>query len=171
MQKTKEILNTVMLACSASVFYVSAVFLSEIISLRYGYLALIYMAVTGLLCLYAMISKDKKTVLFKWLISIPVGLFIWWLFVRCEYSLRALNWVIPEYGRRSAGGNLAGTFNLLKLSLLCLTGIVISLFVKPKKFERFRKIQFTVCMIFMVMIIAAMLILERQFPSAEFIWS
>ena len=172
MQRSKEILNIVALACSASVFYVSAVFLSEVISLKSTFLTMVYLVATGFLYLLAMISKDKKSVLIKWLLSIPVGLFIWWCFVRCEFSIRALNWAIPEYGsHRSAGGNFAGTFNLLLLSLLCLSGIVISLFIKPKKYERFRKIQLTMCIILTIMIIAAVLILERQFPSAEYVYS
>jgi len=125
--------------------------------------------VTGLVYLFAMIGKDKKNILIKWLISIPVSLLIWWSFIRCEYSIRALNWIIPGYGRRSAGGNFAGAFNLVILSSLCLCGIVISLFVRPKKYERFRRIQLPVCMILMVMIIAAIFILESQFPSAEYI--
>jgi hypothetical protein len=130
------------------------------------------MMAAGFIYLLAMISKDKKTVLIKWLLSMPVGLFIWWCFVRCEFSIRALNWAIPEYGsRRSAGGNFAGSFNLLILSLLCLGGMVISLFIKPKNYERFRKIQLAICIVLMVMIIAAVLILERQFPSAEYVYS
>lgn len=169
MNKSKEILNTVALACSASVFYVTAIFLSEIISIKSTFLALAYIVATGLVYLFAMIGKDKKNVLIKWLISIPVSLLIWWFFIRSEYSLRALNWVIPEYGRRSAGGNFAGLFNLVILSSLCLCGIVGSLFVRPKNYERFRKIQLPVCMILMVMIIAAVFILERQFPSVEYI--
>lgn len=169
MNKTKEILNTVALACSASVFYVPAIFLSEIISIKSTFLVLVYIVATGLAYLFAMIGKDKKNVLIKWLISVPVSLLIWWCFIRSEYSIRALNWVIPEYGRRSAGGNLAGTFNLLILSALCLCGIAVSLFVRPKKYERFRKIQLPVCMIFMVMIIAAVFILASQFPSVEYI--
>ena len=172
MQRSKEILNIVSLACSASVFYVSAVFLSEVISLKSTFLTVLYMVVTGFIYLLAMIGKDKKSVLIKWLLSMPVGLFIWWCFIRCEFSIRALNWAIPEYGsRRSAGGNFAGTFNLLLLSLLCLSGIVISLFIKPKKYERFRKIQLTMCIVLMVMIIAVVFILERQFPSAEYVYS
>ena len=171
MQKTKEILSDVALACSASVFYVSAVFLSEILLIKSTVLSLLYLVVTGLIYLFAMISKDRKSVLIKWLLSIFCGAGEWWLFIRCEYALRALNWVIPGYGRQSAGGSFAATFQLLILSLLCMGGVVISLFVKPKHYERFRRIQFIICMVLMVIILAIVFILERQFPSADYIRS
>lgn len=169
MQRSKEIINVVALACSASVFYVSAGFISNIILIKSTALSLVYIVATGLLYLFAMISRDKKSVLIKWLLSVVFGLGIWWIFIRSEYAVRALNWMIPDYGRPSAGGNFAGSFEQLILSLLCFCGIIISLFVKPKQYERFRKIQFIICMVFMVVIIASVFILESQFPSIEYV--
>ena len=96
---------------------------------------------------------------------------LWWLFIKSEYALRALNWVIPDYGRQSAGGRLAGSFELLTLAALCLVGLIVSIFVRPKNYERFRKIQFAVCMVLTVIIIAAVFILEGQFPSLDYIRS
>jgi hypothetical protein len=127
------------------------------------------MVVTGLIYLFAMISKDRKSVFVKWLLSVLFGSGLWWIFIRCEYAVRALNWMIPNYGRPSAGGNFAGFFELLILSLLCFGGIIISLFFRPKQYERFRKIQFIVCMILMALIITAVFVLERQFPSVEYV--
>lgn len=172
MQRSKELLTAAVLACSASVYYVSAIFLSEIISFKSTILTLLYVIATGFIYLFAMISKDSKTVLLKWLISIFSGAGVWWCFIRCDYSIRAINWAIPGYGPHfSAGGNFAGTCKLLTLSFLCFGGIIISLIIKPKHYERFRKVQIPVSIAFTVLIIAVAIILERQFPSADLIYS
>ena len=171
MQKSTGLLSDAALACSASIFLVSAMFLSQIISVRSTGLSLLYIVVTAVMYLFAMIAKDKRSVLIKWLISIPCAIGIWWLFIKSEYALRALNWVIPDYGRQSAGGRLAGAFELLTLSLLCLIGLIVSIFVRPKDYERFRKIQLAVCMALMVIVIAVVFILNGQFPSLDYIRS
>ena len=167
MQKSKEeIMNIVMLACSAAVFFISPIFLMEVIVDRCPFITFLYIVVSDVVYYFAMIDKDKKEVLIKWLISIPIGLFIWWSFVRCEYAIRALNWVNPGYGRRSAGGTLYPSFLMLLLIILCLIGLIISFFGKPKQYERFRKIQFVICICLMVVIVLVAYILAIQLPSA-----
>ena len=69
MQRTKEVFSVVAMACAASVYYVSAIFLSKIIAYKSSVLSLIYMIAAGALYFLAMMSKDRKTVLIKWLIS------------------------------------------------------------------------------------------------------
>ena len=160
MQSSKGLLTDAALACSASVFSVSAMFLAQIISIRSTGFSLLYIVVTAVMYLFAMIAKDKRSVLMKWLISIPCAIGIWWLFIKSEYALRALNWVIPDYGRQ-----------LLTLSLLCLIGLIVSIFVRPKDYERFRKIQFVACMALMAIVIAVVFILNGQFPSVDYIRS
>ena len=171
MQRTKEVFSVVAMACAASVCYVSAIFLSKIIAYKSSVLSLIYMIAAGALYFLAMMSKDRKTVLIKWLISFFSGAGVWWWFIRCDYAVRALNWVFPDYGRPSAGGNLAGFFELLILSFLCLCGFISSLIIRPKHYERFRTVQIPVCLAFMVIIIAVVIILESRFPSAAYIYS
>ena len=103
MQKSKEeIINIVMLACSAAVFFATPIFLMEVIVDRCPFISFLYIVVSGFIYHFAMIDKDKKTVLIKWLISIPIGFFIWWSFVKCKYSLRTLNWVNPGLRRKLA---------------------------------------------------------------------
>lgn len=80
MQRSKELMIDAAIACSASVFYVSAIFLPDMISVKSTGLSLLYIVVAGLLFSLTMISKDKKTVFIKWLISgffgFAVGLII-----------------------------------------------------------------------------------------------
>jgi hypothetical protein len=160
------------LACSASIIYVSAIFLPDMISVKSTGLSLLYIVVAGLLFSLTMISKDKKTVFIKWLISGFFGFAVWWLFVRCEFAMRALNWMIPEYGNsRSAGGNFAGAVGFLILTALCAVGLIINLFLRVKDYERFRKIQLVICMTVAAAVIAVVFILERQFPSSDLIHS
>ena len=167
MQKSKEeILKIVTLACSAAVFFVSPLFLLEVIVDNHTLLTLFYIVASGFIYLLALIDKNKKTIFLKWLLSIPIAVFIWWTFVRCEYDLRAINWVNPGYGRRSAGGTILPGLMMLLLTILCFIGFIISIFVKPKQNERLRKIQFLICISLMGVIVIVAYTLAILFPSA-----
>ena len=167
MQKTREIITIVALALAAAVFYVSAVFLSNLILIKSTIISLVYIAVIGGIYLLAMIGKNRKEVVIKWLITLPAVVGIWWLFRRCKFAIRGLNWLIPGYGRQSAGGSFAWTYEFFALSIMCLGAIIISLSFRPKQYEGFRKTQLVACMLLMAASIAVVFYLERQFPSIE----
>ena len=111
----------------------------------------------------------KKTWLLKWGISVPGAFLVLLYFWAVHYSVRALNWVFPDYGRQSAGGRFADSFLLVVFSAMCLISGMISLFVKINDYDRFRRIQFIVTTVSAVATVCIVLILEKQFPSYEFI--
>jgi len=119
----------------------------------------------------ALVSKNKKIWLLKWGASIPFSYFVLQYFWNTHYSIRALNWVFPDYGRDTAGGRFAGSALFMIFSVMCLICGIITFFIKIKNYDKFRKIQFIVTLSSAVLIVCTVLILEKQFPSYGYIIS
>lgn len=165
----KDLLKNIMLSFELSIIFVSAVFLSQIISYKNNFLALAYIVFTSLIYGFAMISKYKKEVLLKWGLSIPLSYITIQYFWIAHYSVRALNWIFPDYGTQSGGGAFAGFILILLLSVLCLVCGVLSCSVKVKEYIYFQKIQIVVILVIVLFTVAAVLLLERQFPSYHYV--
>ena len=165
----KCLFTNIILSLELSVLFVSAIFLSEIISYKNDLLSFAYILFTSLLYGIAMISKDKKAVLTKWGLSIPFSYIIIQYFWTTNYSVKALNWIFPAYGKPSAGGSFAGFVLLLLLSVICLICGIASASVKIKDYVFFEKIQLIITSAFTLITAAIVLFLEQQFPSYMYV--
>ena len=100
--------NTIICSASMSFVIVSAVFISEIISIASNLLLLPYLLLVAVLYAVMLLSESNKRVLLKLVASLPLSYLCFNYFWKTHYSVRALNWVISGYGKQSAGGNFAG---------------------------------------------------------------
>ena len=166
-QKTdlKDILSAVVFAFILAVLFVSAFFLSNIIAAKGVIPAFAYIILTAVVYGVTMISKNTKTALLKWGLSVLFSYLVLQYFWQTNYAVRALNWTDPGYGSASAGGNFAGFVQLIFLCISCLIGGIAGMFAEKKNFEKFRKVQFFVSFVSAGLVIAAVLILEQQFPA------
>ena len=162
-------MTNVILLLELSILFISAIFLSELISYKNDILALAYIVFISLFYGVAMISEDKKSLLLKWGLSIPFSYITIQYFWITHYSVRALNWIFPDYGTQSGGGAFAGFILILLLSVLCLVCGVLSCSVKVKEYIYFQKIQIVVILVIVLFTVAAVLLLERQFPSYQYV--
>ncbi|MBO4637500.1 MAG: hypothetical protein J5685_10185 [Clostridiales bacterium] len=161
----KENIRSIAGALCLAVIYVSSVYLIDAISYNSEVWAMIYALFIAVAYCLTLISPDKKRWLLKYLLSIPLSFGVNMYFVMTDYSLRALNRAIPDYGRPSAGGNMAGFIRLMSFSVLCLVALIVSLFFKPRKGKTFGKFQNAACIAVTVAVVAAVLILQSQFPD------
>ena len=171
MDKKKELLKMPLFSLLLAIFYVSAIFVSDIISYKSIILAFIYIALSAVLYDVAFVSPEKKIALYKWLLSLPLSYLVFQYFWQTDYAIRALNWVFPGYGKASAGGNFAGFIQLMLLSGLCIAGGAAGLFITPKNWKSFARVQLIVCIFFGLCIIAAVVCMERSFPSYAYVVS
>lgn len=162
------------LSLAVSILFVSTVFLSELILIKYvriGYFCVIFMA---LLYGIGMISRDEKSWLLKWGLSIPFSYMVLQYFWQTDFSNRALNWVLPGYGEKSAGGNFAGFIVLCFQLILCFISGIAGLAVGKKlvdlnRYESFEKKQAIIGTIIALFIIIIDMMLEKSFPPYELI--
>lgn len=171
MIKKMNLFKIALFAGLSAVFYVSSLFISDIISFKSTILAFIYILVIAFVYGMSLVSEERKSVIIKWLLSIPLSYLVLQYFWKTHYSIRALNWIFPDYGRQTSGGNFAGFILMIFFSVLCLAGGIAALSFKPENYESFEKIQISVSCIFGVIIIFAVIFLERQFPSYAHILS
>ena len=168
----KELLPDIISAMEAAIFFVSTIFIEEIISRKFGLaVSMVYIFFAAALYGMSLISANKKTWLLKWGLSIPFSFIVISYFHLTNYSVRALNWTFPDYGNPSAGSKFAAVILLLISSAMCLICGLISLFIKPKDHDRFKSVKFIITSVFAALIICVVLILERQFPTYEYIVS
>lgn len=165
----KDLLINVLLSFELSIIFVSAIFLSEIISYKNDLWALAYIVFISLIYGITMISKDKKSLLLKWGLSIPFSYITIQYFWITHYSVRALNWVFPAYGKQSAGGMLSGFILLLLLSAMCLICGILSCYVKVKNHKSFEKIQLLLTSTIVLGTVATVLILEQTIPPYQYV--
>ena len=154
-----------------SVLFESAIFISELISYKTDNAAFVCIVFTAVIYGISSVSRNKKTWLIKWLISIPFSYVILQYFWSSDYAVRALNYVIPDHGKPSAGGNFAGFLLFAFQTAACLISGIAALFIKPKNYETFEKIQIGISSVSAVITAAFVVISEQRFPSYEYIIS
>lgn len=163
-KKRGNILRLIFIAFILSVLYVSSIFISEIISYKSICLSYAYITVISVIYGMLLISEEKKYIIIKWILSLPFSCLTIQYFWKTNYSVRALNWVFPDYGASSAGGNFAGFISALFFSVLCLAGIIASFNIKPDNFKKFSKLQIIIGTVITVIIVSAVILTETQFP-------
>ena len=114
-------LNTIICSAAMSAVVVSAIFLAEIIRTANDLLLLPYLLVVAVIYAVMLLSENRKTLLLKWVLTLPFSFLCFEYFWQTHYSVRALNWMTEGYGKQSAGGNFAGFLFLVLLFVLCIS--------------------------------------------------
>lgn len=113
----------------------------------------------------AVCSSSKVEALFKWVFSIPVSIVFWLLMVNMEFRIRALNWIFPDYGASSAGGNFVEFIILSITSAFILLSIIIGILMSCKKEEERIYLYKQICSIICGAILLSILILNFIMPQ------
>lgn len=127
--KNNNLLLTFAGAFQIAVLFLPIHFLSVIVLLKIDYIMIPFAVIpiisaffTGL----SVYSKSLKQAFSKIILSIPITVLFWYLQIKIKFSVRALNWIIPNYGESSAGGNFANFLILCSLAFCGFIAIVIS---------------------------------------------
>ena len=159
-------------ALEIAIIFTANIFIVPLTGNKFNFtVSLVYMVFVAALYGFALVSRNKRAWLLKWGVSIPFSFLILQYFRITDYSIRALNWVYPGYGRPSGGGQFADLFLGILFTAMCLICGLVSLFISRKLPDRFRKIQFAVMLLFSVLTVCAVLMLEMQFPAVNEILS
>jgi len=172
----KENLRDIILSLAVSVLFVSTIFLSGLILIKSDRIAYVYIIFMALLYGMGMISRNAKSWLLKWGLSIPFSYMVLQYFWQTDFMTRAINWVLPGYGKNSAGGNFAGFLMLCFQAVLCFIGGIAGLQVGKKlvdhnKYESFEKKQVIIGIVIALLIAVIDMMLERRFPESALIYS
>lgn len=157
--------NTILCSAAMSAVVVSAIFLAEIIRIANIFLLVPYFLVVAVIYTALLLSENRKTLLLKWVLVLPFSFFCFEYFWQTHYSIRALNWMIEDYGKQSAGGNFAGFLFLILLFVLCVAGILFAYSRSSEKIKRYTKAQSLVSLLLLVLVIVVVVTLEAFFPS------
>lgn len=160
-----KISNTMICSATMSLVFVSAIFLSEIISIASDLFVLPYLLLVSLIYAAMLLSESKKIVLLKWIVSLPLSYLCFNYFWKTNYSIRALNWMISGYGKQSAGANFAGFLLLIFLLFLCLCGMIFASSKSSEKIKPYTKIQLIAGTMILILIVMVIVYLETLFPS------
>lgn len=158
-------------AAAMAVFFVTTVFLSDIISWKANlWVTLAYLAVMA--ALYGALLIGSVSELFiKWGLSLPLSYLVINWFWETDFAVRSLNWAFPGYGRQSAGGGFA--FGVLIMTFLgaCLGAFIaalcISILGKPKAHPAFLKAQVRAGGALLAAVIIVTILLEKRFPTYD----
>ncbi|MBR3630682.1 MAG: hypothetical protein IKN55_09495 [Oscillospiraceae bacterium] len=159
-----KLLKIFLASAVMAVQYVSAIFLTEAISYKSNVLMLLYTVLTAGVWTLVLLSEDTRTVLAKWLFSVPLCYPVLLCYWNTHYAVRALNWAFPGYGRQSAGGGFAGAMLLLLLTALCTVGLIAALARHPKPDQKAEAIRLCIGGGCTLAVIAGAVLLATQFP-------
>ena len=163
---TKERISTIVSAACLAVMYISAAFLLDVVSAKYDTKGVLVFAVLiAFIYMVTLISEKRRTVLAKWLLSVPFVVPVWYWFVRNDFAVRALNWVHPGYGRPSGGGAFASAFMLIVFTSMCLAAFLLSLIFKWKLSSGIKRTQIAVAVLTSVAFAVIVNVLLRSFPT------
>lgn len=172
--KPKDIKTDIVLSVSIAVVFVSTMFLSDMISIKLSPLEFVFIVFAAFLYGLGMVSRDIKHWILKWGLSILFSFVVLQYFWKTDFSLRALNWVLKDYGNTSAGGRFAG-FILLCFQVICsfisgIAGIAAGkVLVDREKYEDYERKQVIAGIVVTLLIVIVVILLERSFPSAEYV--
>lgn len=172
--KLKDIKTDIVLSVSIAVLFVSTFFLSDMILIKLSPLEFVFILFAAILYGLGMVSRDIKHWILKWVLSIPVSFVVIQYFWKTDFSLRALNWILKDYGNTSAGGRFAG-FILLCFQVICffisgIAGIAAGkTLVDRDKYEAYERKQVIIGLAVTLLIVIIVVMLERSFPSAEYV--
>ena len=118
-------LNTIICSAAMSAVVVSAIFLAEIIRTANDLLLLPYLLVVAVIYAVMLLSENRKTLLLKWVLTLPFSFLCLEYFWQTHYSVRALNWMTDVYCMLSAVGYFAVFLFIVLLLVHCISAIII----------------------------------------------
>lgn len=85
--------------------------------------------ITGL----SVYSTTLRQAFAKIILSVPFTVLFWYLQIEMEFSIRSINWIIPDYGKSSAGGNFANFVILCSLAFSGFLSLLIFMILSYEK--------------------------------------
>lgn len=156
-------------AFSIAILFNPSHILITALSLKNMYVALAAILLCGVMSFFAVLSESVGQAVLKWLISLPISVVFWIFLVKIQFSLRILNWTVQDYGKSSAGDRMFFMFLLLIHlgAVVCAlgTGCGLSKSVKSEKKLEFVSIIKKICGAAVVVIAAAILLLDMAMPA------
>lgn len=150
-----------------AVQYVSAIFMTELLSCKSSLLAVLCTLLTAAVWTVLLLSESKRDVLLKWLLSVPLCYPVLLYFWHTHFAVRALNWALPGYGSQSAGGAFAGSLLVVLLAAFCAIGLLAALARPQEPSPKREAIRLGIGAGCTVITVAAVLLLGIQFPPYE----
>ena len=147
--------------------FVSAVFMTELISCKSSVLALLCTILTAGIWTVLLLSESRGEVLLKWLLSVPLCYPVLLYFWHTHFAVRALNWALPGYGSQSAGGAFAGSLLVVLLAAFCAIGLLAALARPQAPSPKREAVRLGIGAGCTVITVAAVLLLTSQFPPYE----
>lgn len=126
--KNNNLLSTFAGAFQISVLLLPVHFLNVIVLLKTDYVMIPFVVIPIISALFmglSVYSKSLKQAFAKIILSIPFTVLFWYVQIKIRFSLRALNWIYPGYGKSSVGGNFADFIILCSLAFCGFIALII----------------------------------------------
>lgn len=129
----KQHLDILFGAVQIACICIPAIFLGQVLLLfadSYISIAIILYGqpiISALCLLIISFSGNIFTSFMKCVISLPLSVMLWLITIKTKFFLRAVNWVIPDYGDVSAGGGFGLVVSFLFTMLACAVAMLISM--------------------------------------------
>lgn len=144
--KEKSLLTSLIGAFQISVLFLPVHFLNAILLIKLDNVIVpmvVIPAISAFITGLSVYSTILKQAFAKIILSVPFTILFWYLQIKIKFSIRALNWIIPNYGESSAGGNFANFVILCSLALFEFLALIISAALSNTEFsEKTRSILF-----------------------------
>lgn len=150
-------------------------YLSNILSWKLndadGIILFVIPFICGLFSATSIFSEKIRYALLKWGLSLPISFVMWRYFISNDFYMRSLNWVIPNYGDSTVGGDIAGFFAVSSLLFVEMpfVGIAIGIShkVKNPKLEKAMKIMKIIASVVCIVITLTVIHLNTIMPQYE----
>lgn len=170
--KNNNLLSSLTGALQISVLFLPVHFLNEILLLKVDFIEILMLVIPFTAAVFTGLSVYSRTVkqaLAKIALSVPFTVLFWYLQIKIKFSVRALNWIIPNHGKSSAGGNFSGFVILCSLALFGFIALIISTVLSSAEFpEKVQAVIFNLqkylIMPLCVFIIAVIIVLNNIMP-------
>lgn len=165
-------LSTIAGAFQIAVLLLPVHFLNVIVLLKTDYIMIPFAIIPIISALFtglSIYSKSLKQALAKIFLSIPFTVLFWYVQIKIEFSLRALNWIYPGYGKSSAGGNFADFVILCSLAFCGFIALVVftilsAVKIPEKKQSILLRLQKYIALPVCIAVIAVIIVLNNIMP-------
>lgn len=165
-------LSTITGAFQIAVLLLPVHFLNVIVLLKTDYVMIPFAIIPIISSLFtglSVYSKSLKQALVKIFLSVPFTVLFWYVQIKIEFSLRALNWIYPGYGKSSAGGNFANFVILCSLAFCEFIALIIftvlsAVNFSEKKQSTLLSLQKYIALPVCIAVIAVIIVLNNIMP-------
>lgn len=170
--KNNNLLSTFAGAFQIAVLLLPVHFLNEIVSMKTDYVMIPFAIIPIISALFtglSVYSKSLKQAFSKIFLSIPFTILFWYVQIQIQFSLRALNWIYPGYGKSSAGGNFANFIILCSLTFcgfiaLVIFTIISAVNISEKKQTVLLNLQKYLALPVCIIVVAVIIVLNNVMP-------